>query len=71
MTVLKKIGLGLCSILLIFTFAACEKEGPAERTGENIDEAVEEMREKMEEGAEEAREKFKDAGDRMKEATEN
>jgi len=36
--------------------AACEKEGPAERAGEEIDEAVEKAGDKMEEAADKAEE---------------
>lgn len=43
--------------LLLGPLAACEQEGPMEKLGENIDEAVEEAGE----GIEEAADKVKDA----------
>lgn len=36
----------------------CEKEGPAEQAGENIDEAVEEMQEQAEDTTDKAMEKI-------------
>ena len=45
--------------LLAISLGACEQQGPAERAGEKVDEAVEEAGESMEK-----------AGDKMKEATE-
>ena len=49
----------LCIGMFTFILGACEQQGPAERTGEKIDEAVEEAGEAMEK-----------AGDKVKEATE-
>jgi hypothetical protein len=51
----KKLLLLLILALMCGT-AACEEEGPAERTGEEIDEAVEETGEAVEEAGEEAKE---------------
>jgi hypothetical protein len=39
-------------LLLAFGFAGCEREGPAERAGEEIDETMEETGDRMEETAE-------------------
>jgi hypothetical protein len=36
----------------LFTGFACEREGPAERAGETVDEAVEDTRERAEEATE-------------------
>jgi hypothetical protein len=77
MTLIKKVLLVICSLLLVFSFTACKKEGPAERAGEKIDETVEKAGEKMEEAGEEmketsekAGEKIEEAGEEVKEATE-
>lgn len=48
-----------CAAALALFLAACEKEGPAERAGEKIDEA-----------AEKAADSAEDAADRVEEAVE-
>jgi hypothetical protein len=43
----------LCfSAFLAFTFIGCEKEGPAEKAGKELDQAVESAKEKVEEATE-------------------
>lgn len=56
---IKKLTHLLMVTLLLFAFTACEQEGPAERAGENIDEAVEDAGEALE-----------DAGDAIEEGAE-
>lgn len=46
---------------LAFALAACEKEGPAERAGKEIDQAVEQAGDKVEEAKDKAREALEDA----------
>ena len=46
-------------VIVALGMSACEKEGPAEKTGEKIDEAVEEAGDKLEK-----------AGDKIEEKTE-
>jgi uncharacterized lipoprotein YehR (DUF1307 family) len=58
MSILKKIILVLFSCMIIVSFAACKKEGPAERAGEKIDKTIEKAGDKIEE-----------AGDKIKEST--
>lgn len=56
-------------VLIVFAafFAtACEKEGPAEKAGEKVDDAYSEAMEK----AEEAGEKMEEAGEKVEEALE-
>ena len=48
----------LAAIAVSMTFAACEKEGPAERAGKKIDNAVAKAGDKIE-----------NAGDKVKDAT--
>ena len=54
----KTLSLVLCASLVALVLSGCEKEGPAERTGEKIDKAVEQAGEAM-----------KKAGDKMQETT--
>jgi len=69
MSILKKIILVFFSCMIIVSFAACKKEGPAERAGKKIDETVEKAREKIKESAEKAGNKIEEAGEKVKEAT--
>lgn len=57
--------------VLIFALAGCEKEGPAEKAGENIDEAVEEMQEKAEETGDKVMEKVEEATDKVEDAADS
>jgi hypothetical protein len=69
MSILKKIILGFFSIMLIVSFTACKKEGPAERAGKKIDEAVEKAGEKTKDAVEKAGDKIEEVGDKVKEST--
>lgn len=62
----------LTTILLAMPLIACEQspEGPAERAGERIDEAVEEGKETVDSTVERAGEKLEEAGDTIQEKTE-
>ena len=44
------------ALILMFALAACEEQGAAEKTGEAIDNAVEQTSEMVEEGAEKVEE---------------
>jgi hypothetical protein len=68
MSILKKIVLVLFSCMIIVSFTACKKEGPAERAGKKIDETVEKAREEMKESAEKAGDKIEEAGEKMEES---
>ena len=79
-------GLWLSVALVCGALAGCEQEGPAEKAGERIDEAVEQTRdaiddsgqqgtmermgEKLDEGVEEAGEAMEEAGDEMEDAAQ-
>ncbi|HEV8714721.1 MAG TPA: hypothetical protein VGX03_18060 [Candidatus Binatia bacterium] len=67
----------LCAGLLVVALGGCEREGPMERAGKKMDEAVEDLREatkkegpaerageKIDKAAEEANEAVKDASKR-------
>lgn len=69
MSILKKIMLVFFSCMIVVSFAACKKEGPAERAGQKIDETVEKAGEKTKEAVEKAGDKIEEAGDKVKEST--
>ena len=56
---------------ILFALAGCEKEGPAEQAGKNIDEAVEEMQETAQDAGEKAMDKMEEATDEMEEAADS
>lgn len=83
---MKPKGLWLTMALVCGVLAGCEQEGPAEKAGERIDEAVEQtqdaiddagqqgtmerMGEKLDQSMEEAGEAVEDAGDEMQDAAQ-
>jgi hypothetical protein len=69
MSIIKNILLVFFSCMIIISFTACKKEGPAERAGKKIDETVEKAGDKIKESAEKAGDKIEKAGDKMKEST--
>ncbi len=56
---LSSLKVGLFSMLLITSLSACDKKGPAETAGENIDNAAETVMDK----ADDARDKVRDTID--------
>ena len=56
------------SMLMLAT--GCEQEGPAERAGERIDEAVSEGQNKVEDVVEKAGEELEEAGDKIEKKTQ-
>lgn len=61
------LGLVLCMIIAL---PACEEQGPAEKAGEQIDEAAEEAKEKLSEVGEDVQEAVKEGGEKLEEAGE-
>ncbi|MDQ3196652.1 MAG: hypothetical protein ACR2FI_10165 [Burkholderiales bacterium] len=55
----------LAVALLVIGISACEREGPAERTGAKIDNAADKAGNKMENAADKAGNKMEKAGDKM------
>jgi len=51
-------------------FLSCEKEGPAEKAGKQIDQTVEKAGDKMEEAGEAVKEKAEEAKEEVKKKTE-
>lgn len=61
------------SALLLTTFiglTACQEKGPAEKAGESIDNAVENMGDKIEDATDEAGGKLEEAGDAIEDKTD-
>lgn len=56
--------------LVAATFTACEREGSAEKVGEDMDRAVENMGDKMDNAAEDAGDRAEAAGDRIEDKTD-
>lgn len=57
------------SVLLLGTFG-CEKEGPAERAGAKLDDAVEDSKDSVEDAVEEAGDRIEEAGDAIENKTQ-
>jgi hypothetical protein len=59
MSILRKVFWVLCSGIIIVSFTACKKEGPAERAGKKIDKTIEKAGDKIEEAGEKVKESTK------------
>ena len=67
----KKIFLGMLAAAFLMSSVACDKakdQGPAEKAGAAIDQAVDQAKEKAGEAMEKAGDVMKDAGEKVKEA---
>ncbi|MCK9469248.1 MAG: hypothetical protein M0Q49_07510 [Porticoccaceae bacterium] len=51
----------IAALLSLFILAGCEKQGPAERAGEAIDDTAREARDQMEDARDELQERRQDA----------
>lgn len=60
MTVMRKALILLCGIMLVFSLAACHKEGPMEKAGKKIDKAAKKVGDDLEKAAED----LKDSDDK-------
>lgn len=69
MSIVKKFILVFFCSMIIVSFTACKKEGPAERAGKKIDEAIEKAGEQIKESADKAGDKIEEAGEKVKEST--
>ena len=65
----RKISLACSAVLLGFTLVACQKEGPAEKMGKEVDKAAEKTGQAMEKAADSVKDTTKEAADKVKEAT--
>jgi len=68
MSIVKNSILVFFSCMIIVSFTACKKEGPAERAGKKIDETVEKAGDTIKESAEKAGDKIEEAGEKVKES---
>lgn len=69
MVSLRKISLTCSAVLLGLTVVACQKEGPAEKMGKEVDKAAEKTGQAMEKAADSVKEAAKDTADAVKDAT--
>jgi hypothetical protein len=60
----------LILISALLTLAACEDEGPAERTGERVDDAIERARDAADDAGDEAEERARALRERLDEDDE-
>lgn len=65
----RRISLAFGAILLGLTLVACEKEGPAEKMGKEVDKAVEKTGQAMEKAAEDVKDTAKEAAEKVENAT--
>jgi predicted small lipoprotein YifL len=52
MTLIRKVLLLVCGLMLVFSLAACEKKGPVQKAGEKVDNAIEKAGDKVKEKTE-------------------
>ena len=64
----KKAIMLLCCFMCVVAVTACKKEGPAERAGKSIDQAVEKAGKKIEQTTEKAGDTIEDAGKKLKDS---
>ena len=69
MSILKNIILVFFSCIIVVSFTACKKEGPAERAGKKIDQTVEKAGENIKKSTEKAGDKIEEAGEKVREST--
>lgn len=58
------------ALLSLLALSACEQKGPAERAGEQIDNAVENAGDKIENATDEAGKAIEEAGDKIEKSTD-
>lgn len=58
------------ALLSMLALSACEQKGPAERAGEQIDNAVENAGDKIENATDEAGKAIEEAGDKIEKSTD-
>jgi hypothetical protein len=70
MSIYKKILIAVFIGCLSIAIISCEKEGPAEKAGEKIDQTVEKTGNKVEKAGEAVKEKTEEAKEEVKKKTE-
>lgn len=66
----KKISIAALATLIVLGLTACDKKGPAEQVGENIDNAAENIGDKIEDATDNAGDKLEAAGDKVEDVTD-
>ena len=66
----KQLVLGVLILSGFMLISGCDKDGPAERAGEQVDEAVQDGSNKVEDMVESAGESLEEAGDKIKQDTQ-
>lgn len=56
-------------VAMLAVVAGCEKEGPAEKAGKQIDQAVQQAGDQAKQAADAAGEKLKEAGDKIQDSS--
>ncbi len=69
MSILKNIIFCFFICVIIVSFTACTKEGPAERAGKKVDETVDKTGDKIKESTEKVGDKIEKTGEKVKEST--
>ena len=65
-----KILLPLCCAVSLMLFVACENEGPAEKAGEKLDEAIENTQDVLKDAGEKMKDAVKEGGEKLEETGE-
>jgi len=64
----KIVGAGLAACLLLIALPGCQKEGPAERAGKAVDQAVEKTGNEVDKATEKVGEQMEKAGENIQDA---
>lgn len=67
---LNSLALGALLLTTMIGLSACQEKGPAEKAGESIDNAVENMGDKIEDATDDAGGKLEEAGDAIEDKTD-
>lgn len=64
----KRLGTMMVAGMFLAVLSGCQKEGPAETAGKQLDSAVEKAADAVDDAAEKAGQRIEEAGDRIKDA---
>ena len=65
-----KLSIATLATFFAIGLTACERDGPAERAGENVDNAAEKLGDRMEDATDNAGDELETAGDKVEDATD-
>lgn len=66
----KKLSIAALMVLFVVGLTACDKPSPAEKAGQDIDNAAENLGDKVEDATDKAGDKLEQAGDKVENATD-